>query len=100
MFMQTHSTSRWDHLQEPRRRAHHSAAYLRLMAALDAGWRISSLAYTPPRPETAQHAELCFTLFHQERPESRTLKLLLCQELADFITNEQLPVSLNHTACD
>lgn len=99
MSTQPYLPTQWDHLQEPRRRSHHTAAYLRLLAALDAGWRIRSLALSPSCLNDAETIEFCFTLFHQDRHETRTLKLLPCRELADFISREQLSALWNNTAC-
>jgi len=82
--------SYWDCLQEPRRRSGFSAGYLRLLAALDSGWRVDQVTKISSTKPGGEADEYCFTLMKSEEIEPQTLRLPRSQELMQFISKERL----------
>lgn len=91
MLQQSDQKMNWDYLQERRFTSSVSSGYLRLLAALDSGWEISSVGLQPAE-QRGEPNEFCFLLARHEGKETRILQLPQCKELAQFITSEHLPL--------
>lgn len=91
MIQQAKIIHNWDQLQERRFFSAVSGSYLRLMAALDSGWEISSVGLRPAL-QRGEPNEFCFILSRFEGRETRMLQLPQCRELAQFIVSEHILV--------
>jgi hypothetical protein len=88
MLGQNFPMTPWDQLQEPRRAAGRLTGFLRLLAALDAGWRID-LAGLRFLPGDEGNGVFLFRLVHAEDHQSHTLQLPHTRELEQLLNEEQ-----------
>jgi len=84
-------TPRWESLQQPVHGSDHSSDYLRLLAALDEGWRILEVADFLAHGKNAEGRGYLLTLAHQRLSLVREWDVLRSPEIDALLAFEGVP---------
>jgi hypothetical protein len=89
MTLEINDSTEWDQLQEPKCNSVHSANYLRLLAALDAGWDIHLVTEMSVQQQN-RSGRFYFTLGHSQSDQKPTLLIPWSRELEILFHDECL----------
>ena len=85
------TTQRWERLQQPVHGSAHSSDYLRLLAALDEGWRILEVADFLAHGKNAEGRGYLLTLAHPRLMLTREWNVARSPEVTALLAFEGVP---------